>query len=167
MLTQSKLKKYVSYNPDTGVFTWKKIPPKTSSTKVGNEAGCDNGHGYLVFMIEGVMYRAHRLAFLYMKGKMPKKYVDHINGKKSDNRWCNLREVDENQNAKNSRLQKNNKSGVSGVHWNSSRLKWKSIIWNKNKSIYLGEFEDFFDAACVRKSAELTYNYHRNHGRTS
>lgn len=32
---------------------------------------------------------------------------------------------------------------------------------------YLGRFFDFFEACCVRKSAEIKLNYHKNHGELS
>jgi len=44
--------------------------------------------------------------------------------------------------------------------------KWGARIETLDKRLNLGCFEDFFEAICVRKSAEIRYNYHENHGFT-
>jgi hypothetical protein len=35
---------------------------------------------------------------------------------------------------------------------------------SKPRGLLIGYFDDMFEAICVRKSAELRYNYHPNHG---
>jgi HNH endonuclease len=47
------------------------------------------------------MYRAGRLAWLYMTGEWPKNQIDHINRDKADNRFCNLRDVTQTENMRN------------------------------------------------------------------
>jgi len=79
--------------------------PEVSNLSNGYKRICINYHNYA----------QHRLAFLYMTGKFPNKLADHINGKRSDNRWCNLRQADDAQNAYNKAMQSNNKSGHIGV----------------------------------------------------
>jgi hypothetical protein len=44
MLTQSKLKEVLNYDPSTGVFTWKKCT--NNRTIVGQRAGFQNIRGY-------------------------------------------------------------------------------------------------------------------------
>jgi len=62
-------------------------------------------------MIDGKIYLAHRLAWLYVHGVMPKKNIDHINGVKTDNRIENLRDVAQSVNLQNlQRARKNRKS---------------------------------------------------------
>jgi hypothetical protein len=64
--------------------------------------------GYCLFNIceatkvLGKVYQAHRLAFLYQEGKFPLEEVDHINHKKDDNRWSNIRHATRVENSKNS-----------------------------------------------------------------
>jgi HNH endonuclease len=57
-----------------------------------------NGRGYHQIRIGGRPYSASRLAWLYMTGKWPNSEISYINGKPSDTRWANLREVTSSQN---------------------------------------------------------------------
>lgn len=85
--------------------------------------------------------------------------VDHIKGceSKNDNRKCNLRISTPSQNAKNQRLHKNNRSGISGVNWDDRKKKWIARIGVDNKRINLGCFDNFEDAVSARKKAEDKY----------
>jgi len=44
--------------------------------------------------------------------------------------------------------------------------KYRVRIRTDNTEKYLGLFESFFEACCVRKSAENKYGFHENHGKT-
>ena len=83
--------------------------------------------------------------------------VDHINGDILNNCRDNLRVVSRQENSMNQGINKNNKSGVSGVHWNKSTNKWRAKITYKNKRISLGCFEKLEDATKARKDAEEEY----------
>lgn len=52
------------------------------------------------------------------------------------------------------RMQPNNKSGISGVHYNKEKRKWV-CTFGRGVSLY---FNNLFDAVCKRKSLELTIN---------
>jgi len=101
----------------------------------------------------------HRVIFWIMTGRMPD-HVDHINHNKTDNRWSNLREVDNITNHRNKEMMKNNKSGVTGVHQRADNGKWVAQLNGQ----YLGSFEKFEDAVEVRKNAMKLSGYHANHG---
>jgi len=165
MLTQERLKELLHYDPDTGVFTW--LVSKGRG-KAGSEAGTLNKIGYRILGFDGKMHRAHRMAFLYMEGEIPKEEIDHINRDKGDNRWSNLRHVSRSVNMRNRPLVSNNRSGVIGVCWSKSTGKWQVLISiESGKQKHLGVFEDFDEAVAVRKAAEVEHNYHENHGRDS
>jgi hypothetical protein len=153
MITQEQLKEILEYNPDTGVFTWKKTV--NSRAVIGSVAGYKINEGYIQISIYGKKYRAHRLAFLYMTGKWPKELVDHVNQIKDDNRYINLREATVSQNNINSKKQKNNKSGYRGVYWDSKNQIWRVQIKYKSKHRYLGRYADIKEAASVYKAAAL------------
>lgn len=52
---------------------------------------------------------------------------------------------------------KNNRSGVKGVSWSSSRQLWEVYIGLHGKTIHLGRYADFTEAVKVRKEAEEKY----------
>jgi len=178
MITQEELKKLLSYNPETGVFTWRERDRKLfqcdrswktwnsrySEKEAGGEMNNSSGKKYLSISIFKKPYLSHRLAWLYMSGSFPDNEIDHINGDGRDNRFKNLRDVTRSENLKNARLHSNNSSGVVGVCWNKNAKKWMSHIMVDYNSIHLGYFGDWFEAICTRKSAEVKYGFHPNHG---
>lgn len=84
---RNRLREVLDYNPITGKFVWK---VKTGArTVVGSEAGCIDHYGYMKISLDGVVYSAHYLAWLYVHNKWPDK-VKHRNGNRSDNRMDNL-----------------------------------------------------------------------------
>jgi HNH endonuclease len=108
-VTQKRLKELLNYDPETGVFTRLSNPLKPTGSS-------DCTKGYLRIAIDRVRYKSHRLAYLYMTGEWPAQVVDHINGIKYDNRWCNLRAATLSENGCNrSVVNKNNKLGLRGV----------------------------------------------------
>ena len=159
MITQKELRETLHYNPETGVFTWRK---SRAGVGVGSCAGTKNANGYIIICCYGKLYRAHRLAWLYMTGEWPKDQVDHENHIRHDNRWENLREATRQENHKNRSMYKNNTSGVTGVYWDKG--KWKAYIRVDEKDKNLGRFTDKFEAICARKSGDNKYGYHENHG---
>jgi len=164
-ITQEELRSLVHYDRETGVFI---RLVKTSKNKALSVMGSLHPEGSITIYLKGVKYKAHRLAFLYETGELPKEAesIDHINHNQSDNRFSNLRKVSNLENSRNLPLFKNNKSGVPGVRWVKRRNSWLSrITLEGTKDKFLGYFEDFFDAVCARKSAENIYGYHKNNGR--
>ena len=163
MLTQAELKKMLTYNPETGDFTWVTAPAQ--SVKVGEIAGSKDTYGYHKIALQRKTYKAHRLAWLYMYGEFPSSPIDHINGVRHDNRIENLRAVTAQQNQQNQKRFKHNTSGVTGVHWHAKAAKWHARIFAGGKRIHLGAFDSLPLAEAARKAAEAKYNFHTNHGR--
>jgi len=110
-------------------------------------------------MIDGVSYKAHRLAFLYVDGYTPENDVDHINRNKDDNRWLNLRHVSRSCNMRNRSLLSNNTSGVNGVHWRGSRNRYIASIRVNKKLFHLGSFYDLSGAVFARWKGEVKYDF--------
>ena len=52
---------------------------------------------------------------------------------------------------------KRNSNKCTGVRWDKTRCKWTTGISTNNRYINLGRFKDWFEAVCVRKSAENIY----------
>ncbi|UFD98382.1 HNH homing endonuclease [Hafnia phage vB_HalM_SPARTY] len=156
------IKDYLSYNPDTGLFTWIKRKPR-SPISVGDIAGHKNARGYIEIRFEGTLYLAHRLAFLFMTGSMPD-YVDHEDEDKSNNKWLNLRAATKAQNGHNVGIGSRNTSGVKGVSFYKPNGKWLAQIVHQGKNYYLGYHEDIETAKMVviNKRAELHGEFANN-----
>lgn len=146
MVNQKILKNYLKYDPKTGVFTWKKV--KGYRRKVGEIAGCIN-KGYIIIGINGRIYRAHQLVFLYMKGYIPK-LIDHIDRNGLNNKWNNLREANKSTNGANRKFKINNTSGFIGVskRTDPNRFKrWRACIRKNGKQYFIGTYYTKIEAA--------------------
>jgi hypothetical protein len=162
-ISQKKIKNRLDYCPETGVFKWIiDIGGMKAGDVAGNRHLTRRGKMYRTIMIDGVNYRAHRLAWLYMFGCLPSDEIDHIDGDGLNNKIENLRIVDRLGNCRNKRISKSNRSGATGVK--ASGKKWIAQIKINRKSVYLGTYTDWFDAVCARKSANNRYGFHQNHG---
>jgi len=161
ILTQKKLKELLTYNPDTGIFTRKIILKKGC---VGEVAGYLHKTGYIRICVDGVHYKAHRIAWFYMYGVWPRN-LDHEDQNKSNNRINNLLEKTHKENAKNAKLSTANKSGVTGVRWHKRDKLWAAEIRVNGVSIYLGGYKEKERAIKRRQFANVLYGFHENHGR--
>jgi hypothetical protein len=153
-MTQDKLKELLDYNSKTGLFTWKVY--KKCVTK-GSLAGSIKNTGYLSIGIDYKIYSAHRLAWLYSYGVMPKS-IDHINGNKLDNRLENLRECNLSENSKNVKITKRNTSGVKGVNFDKYHKKWRAELYSNGKRVYLKYFSNINEAEFDINSARKTFH---------
>lgn len=139
MITSERLRKLLSYAPETGVFRW--LLPQSNRAKAGLVAGCiSKASGYRLIRVDGRLYRAHRLAWLYMYGHEPSDQIDHINCDRSDNRISNLRDVSRDLNAQNRRVaRKDSGTGLMGVMRNGDR--WAAQIRVNGQRLCLGTFD--------------------------
>ena len=138
-LTQQELKENLHYNPLTGIFT--RLKSMTNTVKVGDIAGSKEKTGYVSITINNKHYRAHRLAWLYMTGEIPKGMIDHKDGVKDNNRFNNLREADKIQNGQNqNKARKGSSSGFLGVSYNKNEGKYSAQIGLNFKKKHLGYY---------------------------
>lgn len=117
MLTTERLRELVTYDPETGIFRWRVSRP---GCHPGDECGRVHHLGYREICIDGTLYRACRLAFLYMTGSFPEHLVDHIDRNRSHDAWSNLRPCTQQQNMANTAA----RSGIKGVSWDRDRGRW-------------------------------------------
>jgi len=152
-LSQDRLKKLLSYDPQTGLFTRLARPGKRSDL-VGTIAGSPSNQGYILINVDNQKYRAHRLAWFYVTGRWPSALLDHRNRLKDDNRWDNLREATKAQNEQSKAPSSINTSGTKGVAWSRATKKWQAYIDHPGIARHIGVFESFKDAVAARRSKE-------------
>ncbi len=144
-IDSTRLRAVLEYDPDTGGFTW---------TKGNKPAGYLHSSGYVLIRIDGVSYRAHRLAWLYVHGVWPEDQIDHINRTRADNRISNLREATPQGNAANRGARAGSKSGYPGVTWYARYNKWQACRRHGGKIKHLG----YFDCPDAAHAAYLAAN---------
>ena len=179
LLTENRLKELLTYDPKTGVFMWR--PCMDDSDRLSHIRGEIAGYctpyysyrygypkrkfrnsgdirvgGYRRIQIDKKSYAEHRLAWLYMTGKWPEHHIDHINRKKADNRFCNLREATNAQNNYNRAAPKNSTTRYAGVvctlgHKKSNTTKvYLARVKINGKYVNFGSAEDKYGAAGLR-----------------
>lgn len=160
---QQRLKELFDYNPETGIFT--RLKTVKSNAMAGDIAGRKGSYGYIHISIDGSSCLAHRLAWIYVHGKLPEGIIDHINGIRNDNRILNLREATDAENKRNARTPLRNTSGVKGVSWAKREKKWQVHMKLDGKTYWFGYHRDFEVAKEVaRKARQSLHKKFANHG---
>lgn len=147
-VTQQRLKELLTYDPVSGDFIWN---ASRGCAKAGSVAGCVDHEGYLLIRVDDRLYKAHRLAWLYMTGAWPLKEIDHRSRIPNDNRWQNLRQSTPSQNHQN-------RSRVpTGVTYDKTRRRWRARITANKKHQWIGQFlsREDAEAAYLRVKKEL------------
>lgn len=134
------LKECLRYEKETGLFYWL---IKGCRNSVGDVAGTTCIRGYVNICVKNRIYKAHRLAWLYVYGSWPKNQIDHIDRNKSNNSISNLRDVPQSLNQQNRVNHRNdNKINMLGVSlWSDGRSGFKSQINVGGKIKYLGTYD--------------------------
>ena len=150
-ITNVQLKLLVLYDPDKGLFVRQVIG---RGVKVGAILGTfDKTTGYIRICVEGQKYWAHRLAWFYMTGEWPVKYVDHKDRCKTNNKWNNLRSATQTLQNANSRIRIDNTTGYKGVSFDRNRKRFRANIGCNNEDYSLGYFDSAEEAALAYDSA--------------
>lgn len=130
------------YDPETGILMRRF---KGGHTRA---AGTRKSHdGYTKIGFNGQEYPAHRLIWWVVYGELPRGFIDHVNGDKSDNRLCNLRLATDAENKRNVGKRTHNTSGFKGVTWDKANNKWLAHATLNGKGHHLGRFASAEEAA--------------------
>ena len=158
-LTAERVQELLAYDPETGVFTWRVA--RSAHAKPGVTAGCFDSERYRLIKIDGVAYKAHRLAWLVLHGTWPTGVIDHIDGNPSNNAAENLRDTSQTVNAQNlRRARRGNRSGVIGVHASPRGCKrpWQVQMRIGGNHVYLGLFDTVEDAYAAYVAAKRQHH---------
>lgn len=117
-----------------------------------------NTKWYAVAWINKMNMKLHRFILKLPKAKNNLELiVDHKNGNGLDNRKCNLRICNHQQNIMHMEKQKNKSSQFKGVSWHKIRKKFVARIRINGKLKYLGQFENENQAAFVYNNMAEKY----------
>ena len=161
MISREDVIEKFEYDKNTGNLIWK----NSWRRAVKGEIAGYNARGYRATKIDGKIYWIHRLVWLLHNGSLPSCgfVIDHINGKKSDNRIENLRAVTVKQNIENSGVSKNNKVGYKGVHVRNG--KYFAQIKHNYKVYRLGAFDSATEAfAAYEEAASQMFTHYKRIG---
>lgn len=151
------VRQLLTYEPETGKLFWKprgsewfegaKMPAEVLAKRwnpryAGKEALTASSHGYMAGTVLGRCEFAHRVVWAIANGKWPDDQIDHVDGDRSNNRLCNLREATRSQNQMNRPTQSNNTSGVKGVSFHKPSNRWRAHVKVNGKQMCMGVFRD-------------------------
>ena len=141
------LKWIFRYDSETGKLykiresSGKVVEPEREITTVSSR-------GYLVVSITDSSgtkkdFKVHQIIYYMVSAVEPLQLIDHKNGVPTDNRFGNLRLVNESLNNRNRGMSRNNTSGITGVTWYKPTRKWMAYAKdNSGKKKHLGYFID-------------------------
>ena len=165
ILSQDEVRQAFDYDPDSGLLKWK-ISPGTG-VKAGQIAGSVHYRGYIQINYKRMNLLAHRVIWVYMTGKNPTEFIDHIDGNASNNKWINLREATNKQNQENRAQQANNSSGYRGVTYRKKEKRWQAQVQHNKKYVYLGCYatkEQANEVVVNWRSNSFTHDFGRDRG---
>ncbi len=102
------------------------------------------------------IYRKRKKFHVEVMGKKSGYVIDHADRNKLNNCKRNLRFVTKSGNAANSKLSKNNTSGIKGVQKARSG-RWVARLMLNGKNLYLGTYDTIEEASEARQKAEEKY----------
>ena len=156
------IKRILSYNPVTGDLLWKWRADRKTNWNTrwsGQIAGAVNkpskkkDYSRRVLNVEGQMIKAHHIVWLMNTGEWPVQEIDHIDRDPLNNRFENLRLSDRREQALNTGLRGDNKSGVKGVSFDKKDGRYKAEICEGGKNKFLG-YGTLEECTELRREAE-------------
>lgn len=168
--TPEELRNGLLYDPDTGALVWKRRADRSNvwNARYAGKPAMQalNSNGYKSGAFNWCSLVAHRVVWAVHYGRWPARHIDHINGDRTDNRICNLRDVAHIENQLNKSMPNTNTSSVVGVSWDKSKGKWVAKATRNYKTVLFGRFDTFEDAVSAYNAAKSRHGFHKNHGRS-
>lgn len=160
MITQELVNKLFEYA--NGKLYWKAGAHRRTDL-IGKEVGTiidEDGRKQVI--IHQKKYKYHRIVFLMFNGYMPAE-VDHNDGNASNNHIENLRPATRSEQCCNTRLRKDNTTGIKSVYWDKTRNKWIVSINKHKKTVYRARFDSLELAELV--AIEARDKFHKEFAR--
>lgn len=156
-LTQEQVKELFDYDSENGWMIRKK---DNHGRVVNRPCGHKPVHsaGYGQVNIDGKIYFAHRVIWLWHKGEWPENDIDHIDRDPMNNRIENLRSATRSENNQNASIRKDNSSGFRGVYYHKAKKKYMAKIKVGDRQIYLGLFDTTEEAFLAYQLAKIQYH---------
>lgn len=137
------------YKPETGLLT---------NRETGFTYSRPSKEGYLYVLFRGQKYPLHRIIYQMVYGTLTKrKFIDHIDRNRTNNRISNLRLVSAVENGRNRNPWKQSSTNMCGVKWHALAKKYIVRIGHKRKVHHIGLFSSVEDAIKARKEAEKQF----------
>lgn len=157
--TPDRLREVMSYDTDSGLLTWK---VRRGPQSAGKTVGYRRKDGYLHVGVDGWMFLGHVVAWTIVNGRWPNGEIDHENLNKSDDRFGNLREASDQQNAANRPKRSDSKQPYKGI--SRTRDKWRAAVTIDGKRKYFGYCDTPEEAAAIyiQKQIELHGEFARS-----
>ncbi|WP_343724915.1 HNH endonuclease [Herbaspirillum huttiense] len=158
-LSLEAVKRAFHIDPDTGLVSWAIPHGRWNRHPAGDPAGCLTSKGYRLINFHGRNIFGHQIAWAIAQGEWPTATLDHVNGRRDDNRPSNLRLATIGDNNRNQHgLSVMNKSGIRGVSWDRVRNKWTAHISINGRGKNLGRFESKDAAESAYKIARREHH---------
>lgn len=155
-LTPERLRELLDYDPATGIFTWR---VSQGNKKAGQLAGGPNGERYIHIRLDGERHKAHRLAWLYVRGEWPRMQIDHWDEDRTNNRFKNLRDATQSKNMHNQRASHaNNKAGRRGVSWDAAHNKYTATLRLNKRTVFFKRFATLDEADAAYRAARERFS---------
>lgn len=137
------------YNHKTGTVHWKSI--YADDGLGGLISTSKHGEGYRTTYISGQNRLLHRVVWILLSGALPVGEIDHIDGDRTNNLACNLRDVSPSENYHN--------KVAKGYTRNKRDSNWRAQIKINKANIFLGNFETEEEARAAYEAAKKLYGF--------
>ena len=149
--TQERLRELFDYRD--GKLIWK---VRRQRIKIGDALGSLHHTGYLVGRVDGVLFRVHRLIWIWHHGEIPEGLVvDHQNGLKTDNRIENLKPMSNREN-----VHRDKRPGMKNISEHGKG--WRVRIEIDGKEKCFGTYPTIPEAQAVRDKKLSEINNQEN-----
>lgn len=172
------LRDALDYFPDTGQLIWKSRPLhhfKKQTSRGGPMQDCnawnaryagipafqtiraDKNTSYFCGRLDGIKMAAHRVIWKWVTGEDPD-LIDHKDGNGLNNRFDNLRSVNQSVNLRNRKNARVRVPGNPGIYWREQTQEWEVYIRSlEGKRLHSSSYDTLSTAQSAKKFISLVY----------